>query len=236
MLRSPTSRLSPIACLTVLAGLAVLAWDFSGLDLPLARWSGGPGGFPLQDEWFLTRVLHDGVRHLAWVLALLLCLGVWFPAGWLGRLGFRRRLQLAVTTLVAVSLVTLARVTSHASCPWSLAEFGGVAHYVSHWSGWFVTDGGSGACFPAGHAAAGFAFVGGYFAFRHEAPGLARRWLATSLLVGLVLGVSQQMRGAHFMSHTLWTGWLCWCAAWAVDALMPRLKLGQLPGDLGEVA
>jgi hypothetical protein len=26
------------------------------------------------------------------------------------------------------------------------------------------------------------------------------------------------------MSHTLWTGWLCWCLAWALDALRRRLE------------
>jgi len=44
---------------------------------------------------------------------------------------------------------------------------------------------------------------------RHEAAALA---------AGLVLGLAQQARGAHFMSHTLWSGWVCWCVAWAVDA------------------
>jgi len=34
------------------------------------------------------------------------------------------------------------------------------------------------------------------------------------------------VRGAHFMSHTLWTGWLCWVTGWLCDlaatALRPR--------------
>jgi len=35
----------------------------------------------------------------------------------------------------------------------------------------------------------------------------------------MVLGIGQQLRGAHFMSHTLWTGWLCWMTAWLSDPL-----------------
>ncbi len=232
----PISSPKRLGLITSAATCAALAWDLSGLDLPMARWFGGSGGFPLQEHWFFFHVLYDGVRHLAWAFALLLCLGVWFPWGWLKLLGFRRRLQLAVTALSAVSLVVLTKAASHTSCPWNLAEFGGIAHYVSHWASLLVTDGGSGGCFPAGHAAAGFAFIGGYFAFRQDAPLLARRWLAVSLLVGLVVGVSQQMRGAHFMSHTLWTAWLCWCAAWAIDGLMQRLRLSSLLSDLGEAA
>ena len=215
--------------------LANLAWDVSGLDLSMARLSGGASGFPLQEHWVLTTVLHDGIRWLAWSLALALCLGVWFPLGWLRRIPLGRRLQLAVTTLAAATVVYLAKLGSNTSCPWSLADFGSVAHLVSHWA-LFVHDGGSGGCFPAGHAAAGFAFAGGYFAFRHAQPVLARRWLGASLAAGLVVGVSQQLRGAHFMSHTLWTGWLCWCAAWLVDGLMGRLRLDEIASNLGELA
>jgi membrane-associated PAP2 superfamily phosphatase len=49
-------------------------------------------------------------------------------------------------------------------------------------------------------------------------PALARGWLAAAVAAGLVLGLAQQWRGAHFMSHTLWSGWVCWCVAWALDA------------------
>jgi membrane-associated PAP2 superfamily phosphatase len=34
------------------------------------------------------------------------------------------------------------------------------------------------------------------------------------MCIGFILGISQQMRGAHFMSHTLWTAWLCWTVGW----------------------
>ena len=43
------------------------------------------------------------------------------------------------------------------------------------------------------------------------------------LIAGLALGLSQQMRGAHFMSHTLWTAWFCWVTALAIDAPCEKL-------------
>jgi hypothetical protein len=50
-----------------------------------------------------------------------------------------------------------------------------------------------------------------------------------------MLGVSQQLRGAHYMSHTLWTAWICWVVGFAIDlAAAPRasgLPAGQ-PGVL----
>jgi membrane-associated PAP2 superfamily phosphatase len=208
--------------ITVVAFLLIMLWDLSGLDLPLALAMGGPAGFPLRDHWLLTTVLHSGAKWLAWLLVLALCIGVTAPFGPLRRLPMARRVQLAATTFLASGFIALLKASSHSSCPWDLQEFGGVAHYLSHWIGWTTFDGGNGRCFPAGHATTGFAFLGGYFALRKELPGLARGWLATALLAGLVLGVAQQLRGAHFMSHTLWSGWICWVLVWLADPLFAR--------------
>lgn len=191
---------------------ALLAWDASGLDLAAAAAFGGPAGFPLKGDWLLTEVAHDGGRLVSWALLLALVLMVWWPIGVFARIDFARRLQLVLGTLAAVALVTALKATSHTSCPWDLADFGRAARHVSHWA-WTVSDGGSGHCFPAGHASSGFAFIGGYLVFADAAPRVARTWLAVALLAGLGLGLAQQMRGAHFMSHTLWTAWLCWCVA-----------------------
>ena len=96
---------------------------------------------------------------------------------------------------MAVSALLLAGRGQHhqnlsaTSCPWDLAQFGGVARHVSHWA-LGVLDGGSGRCFPAGHASAGFAFLGGYFALRHKAPTAARWWLAGAFAGGFVLGAA----------------------------------------------
>lgn len=200
--------------------VTVLGWDLSGLDLPLAHLAGSVDGFPWRDHWLLTTVAHEGGRRLSWLVALGLCLSVWWPLGPLARIGQRERLQLAVSTLLGALAVSLLKTGSHTSCPWELAEFGGLAHYVSHWS--VLPDGGSGHCFPAGHAASGFCLVGGYFAFRGSQPILARVWLACALAAGILLGLAQQWRGAHFMSHTLWSAAVCWGVACVVHAAWPR--------------
>lgn len=199
---------------------AALAWDAGGLDLALAHLAGGAEGFPWRDSWVLATLAHEGGRWLAWALASGLCLGVWWPVGPLARIGQRERLQLAASTLLGALAVSLLKTGSHASCPWELSEFGGLARYVSHWT--LASDGGGGHCFPAGHAASGFTFVGGYFAFRPSAPRIARCWLAAALAAGLILGLAQQWRGAHFMSHTLWSAVVCWSVACLLQAAWPR--------------
>jgi len=129
--------------------------------------------------------------------------------------------QLALTVLGSVIAVSIIKHASHTSCPWDLQEFGGVARYVSHWS-WGVGDGGPGGCFPAGHASAAFAYVGGYFVLRRVSSRAAAIWLWTAVAAGLVLGVAQQLRGAHYMSHTLWTAWVCWTVGFAIDVAVTR--------------
>ncbi|WP_048440752.1 phosphatase PAP2 family protein [Caenimonas sp. SL110] len=193
----------------------VVMWDVWGLDLATAELVGSSHGFPLREHWLFSSVLHNGARRLSWAVALALCVGVWWPVGILRQLSTSRRAQLAVTTLVAASAVSLVKSFSMTSCPWDLEAFGGVARYVSHWMA--APDGGSGHCFPAGHASAGFALIGGYFAFADRSPRIARYWLIGALLAGLVLGLAQQVRGAHFMSHTLWTALICWCVALGID-------------------
>lgn len=198
--------------------LVALAWDATRLDLPMAQWFGGPAGFPLKQDWFFENVMHEGGRIASWIVVLALTLSIWWPVGVLRRIDASRRLQLVVTALLAVLAVAALKAFSRTSCPWDLSTFGRAAHYVSHWA-FGVQDGGSGRCFPAGHASAGFAFLGGYFAFADTDLPVARRWLAAATLAGLAFGLGQQVRGAHFMSHTLWTGVTCWCVAYAVDGL-----------------
>jgi membrane-associated PAP2 superfamily phosphatase len=202
--------------------LLLLLWDYSGLDLAIAHWFGSASGFALESHWLWRNVLHDDIRLWPWVLELGLLIAIFLPIGTLRQLPMARRAQLALTTLAALLAISTIKLYSHTSCPWDLQEFGGAATYVSLWA-WGVRVGGTGGCFPAGHASAGFAFIGGFFAFRQVLPATARRWLVGAMAVGLVFGLAQQIRGAHYMSHTLWTAWLCWTVAAGVDASVSQL-------------
>ncbi|CAN7482860.1 phosphatase PAP2 family protein [Variovorax paradoxus] len=211
-----------LGVLTLLALALLLAWDATGGDLALARLAGTPMGFPWRENAFLVHVMHEGAKDLSWLFVIALFAGIRWPLGILRRLPVRARAQLAFTVLLSVLAVSLLKHASHTSCPWDLKEFGGVASHVSHWA-WKVYDGGAGGCFPAGHASAAFAYAGGYFVLRRVSPRAAVLWLCASLAAGLALGLSQQLRGAHYMSHTLWTAWICWVAGFAIDLVVaPR--------------
>ena len=194
--------------------LVLIVWDALGLDLPVSRLFGNAGGFALRDQWFVSDVLHSGARYVAWAFALVLVVGIWRPLPFAHGLTRSERVAWVLATVACALLIPLLKLASLTSCPWSLAEFGGAATYVSHWA-IGQADGGPGRCFPAGHATAAFCFLPGWFILRRVAPVAARRWLIVTLVAGAVLTMVQVVRGAHYVSHSLWTAWYC-CVLGAV--------------------
>ncbi len=74
-----------------------------------------------------------------------------------------------------------------------------------------------GRSFPSGHAAAGFAFISIFFAFRRHHRGLAMAGLLLGLAHGLVNGLGRIAQGAHFPSDVLWSFGVVWFSCWALD-------------------
>ncbi len=188
-----------------------LLWDLSGLDMAVMRAVGSPQGFALRHDWLLERVLHDGLHKTMVAAFVLLCGWALWPRAHLPRRERIAVLALAVLSLLAVNLV---KYNSLTSCPWELEAFGRNARWVSHWA-WGQADGGTGRCFPGGHASSGFAFLALCLPWLLPPDGVQRRrvvglrWLAAALGVGLLSGVVQTLRGAHFPSHTMWTLLIC---------------------------
>ena len=223
----PSWTLRRLWALTLLFFVLLVLWDATGFDLPLARWSGSPQGFALRQQPLFVLLSHELPRMAGAALLLALLVGVFKPWGFLCRLAPGERWQLWLSIAGGALAITVLKRLNHTSCPWDLAEFGGVARHVSHWL-WGVRDEGGGHCFPAGHASTAFAYLAGWFVLRRGAPRVAGRWLLAALLAGTVLGVAQQMRGAHFMSHTLWTAWICWAWGLALEtALQARRRAGM---------
>ena len=202
---------------TFAALLALCCWDLAGLDLPVVRMFGSAQGFALRDDFWTATLLHEGGRVAAWVTLAAVSLSLWrVPTP--GQPSRAKRGAWIVVMLLCIMAVPAIKRFSVSSCPWDLAEFGGVARYVSHWR-LGVGDGGAGRCFPSGHAVAAFGFFGMHFLWRGHSPGRARAWLAGVLVAGTVFGLVQLVRGAHYPSHTLWSAWLCWALCVAASRL-----------------
>jgi membrane-associated PAP2 superfamily phosphatase len=199
--------------------ILLLAWDASGLDLWAMRLAGDAHGFALREVWFTRDLIHEGGRVMSYVAILFIVLLNLRPT-LLSALTVRERRWWLVVTLACLAAIALIKRFSLTSCPWDLAEFGGAAQYVSHWA-FGVRDGGGGHCFPSGHASAAFSYLAGGWALARAYPSAARAWVATVVVLGVVYGAGQMVRGAHYPSHTMWTGWICWALTVAAAQLGP---------------
>lgn len=202
----------PAADALLLGGtlLLVLAWDLSGADLALSALAGGEARFPLRAPGTWASRLHEAGR---WLAGLMLA---WQAAHALGPQRSAARLWTLLATLATLAAVPLLKRASATSCPWDVLDFGGPVPYVPHLWLW-VRDGGPGHCFPSGHAVAAFAFFVPALALRRHAPRAAFAAGAGVLLLGTLFGALQVLRGAHYLSHVMWSGWLCLALAVAAD-------------------
>lgn len=192
--------------------LLIAAWSLGHGDLWLAdriyAWEGGR--WALKDAFLTEEVIHVGGRNssaVAWVGLFACYVIARFRAGWSGA---RRPLAyLLLATLAGALLVAWVKSWSNVDCPWDLQGYGGERPFVGLLA--LRPVGLSrGACFPAGHASGGYAWLALYFFLLAVRPSLRWWGLATGLALGLAFGISQQLRGAHFLSHDLWTAAICW--------------------------
>jgi membrane-associated PAP2 superfamily phosphatase len=175
--------------------------------------------FPLRDQAFWAVIMHTGLKYLS--VAVWFALLLWWLS--LRRQSSRQPLRRAIGfTLIVTLLATLAvsslRAISPHSCPWDLSAFGGSAEYFRFFDA-VPLNPGPGRCAPSGHAASGFVWLAGYIALRDVDRKAARVALAFSLLLGILAGLTQLARGAHFLSHVLMTAWICFAVAWSCDRL-----------------
>lgn len=215
--------------ITFLGLLAVLAWDFSGADIRLALWAMPTGGFVRDGVGVLSIKAHDWMRHLSAGVFLWISIWTFWPRT--PSASVQRWARVVAWLSIAVNLlliVIIKRLSQTSSCPNTLALFGGTYEYISHWD-WSTTvaNPGRGGCFPAGHVSAGAAFIPMFFAFYARQRHLAYLWLSGSLLVSAGLGVIQHQRGEHFVSHTLWTLWICWAVSALIWALACCIRSHQ---------
>lgn len=224
---APAASEAPLAL--ALGLLAVLLWDLSGWDWAVSAALATPQGFAARDAGWARTLLHEGLRGVDAAL-LLLALGQAVRAAPAPGDGPTRadHARALLALLAAWTLVPALKQLSLSSCPWSLAAFGGEAQWVSHWR-IGVADGGPGHCFPSGHAAGSFGFFAQLWLWapwRRQRSAMWRWWLLALLAGGALGSLAQVARGAHFVSHCLWSAWLCALLTWVL-MLRPRRAAAQ---------
>ncbi len=78
----------------------------------------------------------------------------------------------------------------------------------------------AGKCWPGGHASTAFSLFAFYFYWNKQHPKFARIALLGTIFFGAALSISQTLRGAHFISHNIWTGLICWLVSLGLYKIM----------------
>lgn len=200
------------SALLCLAALSIFALGrFTDVDLTLADALYDPtaGAFPWRDAWltdmFSHRILKGGLTALA-ALFIAAAIGdaIW-PHAALDRPLARLRLRIIAWSAAGVPLlISLLKQNSDAHCPWDLARYGGTQPYVRLFET-LPLDVLPGHCLPAGHASSALWLISLAVLWLPGQPRKACRLAALAVALGLALGWMQQMRGAHFLTHTLWS-------------------------------
>ncbi|MCA1854914.1 phosphatase PAP2 family protein [Massilia oculi] len=219
------------AAALALAALGILAlgyWTDADLLLADLLYDRASASFPWREAWLTLSFGHTFLKAVLTALAVLFIGAALADALWpqapLDRHYARLRLRVIAWAAVLVPLVTsLLKQTSNAYCPWDLARYGGAAPHLRLFAS--LPPGVlPGHCLPAGHASSALWLVSLVVLWLPGPPRRALRALGLCLLPGLALGWMQQMRGAHFLSHTLWSAWIA-CAI--VAALVALLQGGE---------
>lgn len=199
--------------LCIFATVNILVGQFTNIDLIIEDYyfSTITHQFPWKDTWFAKNLMHGYVKYvitdigrLLWLIVLLDLIYPWpIIKQWL-----RVRLRFVVIASILIpSLVAILKHFSALHCPWDLMRYGGFAPFIrlfDHVPNMMK----AGACFPAGHATVGLWLAALCVFWLPNKPKTALVVFLAGLSVGLALGWVQQMRGAHFLFHTLWSIWL----------------------------
>lgn len=167
--------------------------------------------FPWKNAWFAKILMHVYIKNLilscGFLLYLFLLIDLFKPMhivnSWL-----RFRLRFVATASVVIP-VTLSLLKKHSvlHCPWDIDRYNGSAPFLKLLD--YVPKGlEAGACFPAGHASTGLWLASLCVFWLPTNPTKAKYVFAMGLFTGFILGWVQQMRGAHFLFHTLWSMWI----------------------------
>lgn len=208
---------------TVAAALELTSFDRRVAELLVADGRGWLGA----DAWWANQLLHAGGKDLVVAIGVV-ALGVAVVSRFSGALRpwGRSALYVAATLAFGAGTVSLLKDATNVDCPRDLSLFGGSRPYVRLLED-KPDDLPAGKCWPGGHSSGAFGLFGLYFVARERHRSLARAALFGILGLGTLFAFGQWSRGAHFVSHDLWSAAICWFVGVGFYLFVFRGRLGS---------
>ncbi len=216
-----------LLALSAIAIAAIGTWTNLDVNLANGLYDTALRDFPLHHSWWAERFSHEILKIFFTVMAVaIIAAVVWDIVRPHRRWNPLFRVQARVLALCAVAVPLVISVLKKASvshCPWDLTMYGGAEPYVRLFDV-LPLGAHAGHCLPAGHASSALWLVVIGVFWLPARPRMALAMSALGLSVGVALGYIQQLRGAHFLTHTLWSIWLACAIALAIVTLLPRVR------------
>jgi len=214
-------------CLGLLAGALLILYIGRATDIDLmladAMYDAGSNAFPWRHAWLAETFNHTILKSLlSLAAAYFVVAAAWdLLRPWAGRTSIDRlRLRVVGLSAVLVPLViSTLKQASVAHCPWDLARYGGTEPYLRLFDA-LPLGVPAGHCLPAGHASSALWLVSLCVYWLPGRPQGARKAALAALLFGGLVGWMQQLRGAHFLTHTLWSIWLACAVVLTIAAVL----------------
>lgn len=202
------------------AMLIIWIGNYSNLDLTLAdsMFDDARRHFSGMDN-ALAGSFRSG---MIWLAAAAILLASWDAVRPLPRLATRRTALrvLALSALLVPVCLYLLSMFSGALCPTDLLRYGGLGSYARLLEN-VPAQASVMVCLPATQASHAWWLLALPLFFLPRQPRLAALVAGLMLVCGLALGWLQQLHGAQFLTHTLWSAWV---AAFLVYLLYQLLK------------
>lgn len=196
----------------------ILVIDYAGIDIWLAKaiFQFEGMSWELKHHWLTEGIIHKGGRLANNIgIVIVLAVSVYWHVSKASSDKREASRLLCLSLATSFICINYLKAITNIDCPWDLRMFGGDMPYIHL----FADKPDSlpiAKCFPAGHASAGYAWISLYYFFQRISPQWKIPGLLVGLIAGLIFGVGQQLRGAHFLSHDVTTLFLCGLIAFMV--------------------
>jgi len=214
-----------LAFLCVVGLIVVYYFQF---DFKIADW------IYAQTDWVMKKsvIANDVLHKAAKVCLIVIYLYLLFKSvkGMRQSGNTQKGYDLAVLLMsigLSVSIVSLLKRLLDVDCPWDLIVYGGDKPFfpLFDYNPSYLP---SANCFPSSHASVGFSWIAVYFYMTVTEHPHKYKALLAALVMGLLFGVTQQLRGAHFLSHDITSLLICLITTMAVYSLAYSSRVGLI--------
>lgn len=173
-----------------------------------------------RDNFFLEKILHKG--GVLFSSAILVGLIIYFFSLLIKKTSDKKRINyigfIIISTLITIISIFFFKRWSTLPCPWNSTIYGGGTIRPTIWQ-MFSLNFPNAHCFPGGHSSAGYSLLSIYFG--HLCIYGKRNYMSLlpGVLLGVIFGITQQMRGAHYLSHDMGTIFVSIMSSWVTYRL-----------------